>query len=576
MEASSLQVMNPAETCLPPELAAAVARITRDDPRYQLTRTVIRGQEMRVFANAPRSVGLLFDEAARRFADRDALVYDRDRWTYGALRRDVARLANAMTGPLGLRRGERVGIAMRNYPEFPILFLAAAAAGLVAVPLNAWWSREELTHAIGECGIRAVFADGPRADRLLGHTTTGGLRLIGVRDTDLGESYAALRDAAPEDWPQIDVDPEDDLAIMFSSGSTSFPKGVIQTHRNAISAIWSWMMGREMAAQTATPPAQPLSWLVPSPLFHVTALYANLIQGFACGAKISLMYKWDTDDAIRLIRDEHVTRVTGVPTQTADLAEAVAAQGLRFDHLDSIGGGGANRPAAQLRRLVEVFAGATPGNGWGMTETAAAGMTFYGPDYVAHPDSVGRLTPPLLDMRVIDDNGHPLPPGRVGELQIRGATVMRGYLNQPEETARSLRDGWLSTGDLVRVDETGRVYIVDRKKCIVLRGGENISCLEVENALHDHAHIAEACVFSVPDDRLGETVGAAIHAPSAAGRLGVEAITAFLRPHLAPFKMPERIWLLPGPLPRGATDKIDRTAIRAACLARGPDLIAGQ
>lgn len=555
-------------------LDAAVAQITATDPRFRVTEAVIRGQRQRVFETAPPHMRALFEDAAAAYGDGDALVYAQERWSYAQLRRDVARLSHAMRRELGLRRGDRVGLALRNYPEMVILFLAAAASGLVAVPLNAWWSGEELSQAIRDGDIAVVFADGPRAARLRAQPELAHLRLIGVREaeTETDTGYTALRDRADDSWPDVAIEPEDDLAIMFSSGSTGAPKGVLQTHRNAISAVWSWMMGREMAPLLAGTPAAapkyPPAWLVPSPLFHVTALYANLIQGLACGAKLALMYKWDTDEAIRLIRDEQITRVSGVPTQTADLAAAVAAQGLSFDHLEAVGGGGSSRPAAQVRQLHEVFPNAVPGIGWGMSETCALGIILSGPEYLANPEAAGRLTPPLQQMKIVDAEGRELPEGEVGELLVRGPSVMRGYLNQPEETARTLRDGWLHTGDLVRIGAGGLIHIVDRKKCIVIRAGENVSCLEVENALHDHPDIAEACVFPVPHPRLGETVGAAIYAP---GRPQLDdlAVTGFLQDRLAHFKLPERLWFRSAPLPRGATDKIDRTAIRHDCLAQG-------
>ncbi|MGR3322252.1 MAG: class I adenylate-forming enzyme family protein, partial [Pseudooceanicola sp.] len=331
---------------------------------------------------------------------------------------------------------------------------------------------------------------------------------------------------------------------------------------------WSWSTARAVAAlMNGGAPASPYppSWLIVSPMFHVTALNANLLQGLANGARITLMYKWDVEDAIRLIGREKITRVNGVPTQTADLAEAVAARGLSFDHLEAVSGGGAQRPAAQVRRLREVFPKAAPGIGWGMTETASLGITLSGDDYVAAPEATGRLTPPVQEARIVDAEGRDLPRGEVGELLIRSPSVMRGYLNAPEATAEVLSDGWLHTGDLARIGADGLYYLVDRKKSIVIRGGENTSCLEVEHVLHDHPDVLEACVFAVPHARLGETVGAAIH-PRAGVVLTDAAVTAFVAEHLAHYKRPESIWFFDRPLARGATGKIDRLSIRDACL----------
>lgn len=549
------------------EFDEAVADVIATDPRFRLEDAVIRGHSYRVFANAPHHLRDLLDHVRPDYADRDVLVYEEDRWSFPDFCRDVARMANAMRDEFGLAHGDRVGVAMRNYPEMAILILAAASAGIVVVPMNGWWSGDELFHAITDCDLDVVFADGPRAERLSAIKDRS-LTVVGVRDAALPLMYADVRDRAKETWPTVAIHPDDDFAILYSSGSTGFPKGVIQTHRAAITAVWSWSAARAVAARMSGPvaasPYTP-SWLVLSPLFHVTALNANLLQGLAVGARITLMYKWDADDAIRLIEREQVTRVNGVPTQTADLAEAVAARGLTLKHLESVGGGGAQRPAAQVQRLKEVFPNAAPGIGWGMTETSALGITLTGPDYVEAPAAAGRLTPPVQQARIVDAQGNDVADGEIGELLIRGPNVMRGYLNAPEATAEVLRDGWLYTGDLARIGEDGFFYLVDRKKSIVIRGGENISCLEVEHALHDHPDVLEACVFAVPEPRLGETVGAAVHLRPGS-RADAAAILDSVAARLAHYKRPEALWIMGAPLKRAATGKIDRLAIRRDCL----------
>jgi len=556
----------------PAEFQAAVDRVVATDPRFRLGEAVIRGGRYRVFVDAPSHLRALLDRMRDTYGDRDALVYEGERWSFPDLCRDVARTANALRDEFGLARGDRVGVAMRNYPEMAILILAAAVSGVVVVPMNAWWSAPELSQAVRECDMRVVFADGPRAERLAG----AGVPIVGVRDAGTGLRHTDVLTRAADTWPDVAIQPDDDFAVLYSSGSTGHPKGVVQTHRNAITSVWSWAAARAVAAELNG--AQPASryapsWLIVSPLFHVTALNANLLQGISSGARLTLMYRWDVDDAIRLIRRETITRVNGVPTQTADLAEAVAARGLQFDHLEAVSGGGAQRPAAQVRRLKEVFPSAAPGIGWGMTETASLGITLTGADYIAAPEAAGRLTPPVQEARIVDAEGRDVPQGEVGELLIRSPSVMRGYLNAPEATAEVLRDGWLHTGDLARIGENGLYYLVDRKKSIVIRGGENVSCLEVEHVLHDHPDVAEACVFSMPHPRLGETVAAAIHARP--GTAPTEAaIAAFAADRLAHFKCPERLWLFDRPLARGATGKIDRVAIRRACLPEAPERAA--
>lgn len=552
-------------------LDEALAHLIAADPRFAVTETEIRGEPQRVFANAPAHLPALLDAAAAAHPEAEALVFGAARWTYADLARDVARLANAMTDRLGVRPGDRVALAMRNLPELPILILAVNAMGGVAVPMNAWWTADELAYALADCGASVVFADDERFARLAPVAAETGVRLVAVGEAAGPLTCAALREGAREDPPQAAIHPDDDFAVMYSSGSTGHPKGVILTHRGAISAVWSWFLGVVAARLTAeaagTAPADPRPqvWLVITPLFHVTALHAVLLQGLAVGAKMVLMRKWDPDAAVDLIKAEGVTRFNGVPTQSADLLEAARRRGETLSTLEFIGAGGAKRPAAQVGRLAEVFPAAMLVTGWGMTETNALGITLSGPDYLAHPEAAGRLTPPLQDMRITAEDGRPVAEGEIGELELRGPNVMRGYLNQPEATAETLRGGWLRTGDLARIGPGGFVHIVDRRKSIIIRGGENISCLDVEGALHAHPAVAEACAFPVPDERLGEIVGAAVllHPGATAD---AAALTAFLTPRIARFKIPERVWFLDAPLDRGATEKVDRRAVRARCL----------
>lgn len=548
----------------------AAAHLVCTDPRFEVTEADIRGVRYRVFRNAPPHLRALLQHAGSAYDGGDVLVYRDERWSYPRFCGEICRVANAMARDLGVRRGDRVAIAMRNYPELPILILAVSTLGAVAVPMNAWWSEEELAYAIGDSGARLVFADGPRHERIAPFADRQGLRLFAVRDVQGEHNYADLRDGdAADHWPEVPIDPDDDFAVLYSSGSTGRPKGVVLTHRGAISTVYSWVLTRAMAplVDGAVPPSgRPLSWMVATPLFHVTALHAVFLQGLANGAKLSLLYKWDAEEAIRVIKTEQVNRFVGVPTQSADLMETTRRLGERLETLEYIGAGGAKRPAAQVGQLAEAFPHAAVSTGWGMTETNSLGITLGGPEYLSNPGTAGRLTPPLQEMRIVDPAGKTLPPGEVGELLVKSPANMRCYLNQPEATAAVLRDGWLYTGDLARVEENGLVTIVDRMKSIIIRGGENISCLEVEGALYQHPAVAEACVFPVPDARLGELVGAAVQ-PKPDTALTEQELTDFLARRIARFKIPERVWFRDQPLPRGATDKVDRRALRAECLA---------
>ncbi|MFC4261116.1 class I adenylate-forming enzyme family protein [Marinobacter lacisalsi] len=547
----------------------AINHVVNTDPRFAIAQTTLWGTPFTVFANAPDNLRTLLQEAAGNYPDRELLVYGEQRWSASQFASEVNRTAHMLVSELSVQPGDRVALAMRNYPEMPVLLMAIVSVGAVVVPLNAWWSGEELAFAISDSDVHLVFADGDRYLALCPHIDERSVTLVGVRDANSPLQYAELLSRSLDDsWPDVSIAPDDDFAVMYSSGSSGRPKGVLLTHRGAISSVHSWRMGKEVAAlmdpQAAADQAEVPAFLVVTPLFHVTALHSVFLQGLALGAKLVLMYKWNAEEAAGIIQREQITRFVGVPTQSAELIQAAEKLEYSLDSLETIGAGGAKRPATQVLQLASQFPKASIATGWGMTETNSLGILLSGPEYVDNPDAAGRLTPPLQEMRIVDATGNQVSTGEVGELTVRSPANMRGYLNLPEETRDTLKDGWLYTGDLARVEESGLIYIVDRKKSIIIRGGENISCLEVEGALHQHPAIAEACVFPVPDERLGETVGAAVylHEDSHADQTD---ISAFLKQRLAAFKVPDRIWFWHDPLPRGGTDKLDRKTLQRLC-----------
>lgn len=551
-------------------LAEAGAHIAATNPDFAVEDAVIRGTRYRVFKNAPANLRELFQRSAAMHGDEDYLVQGDERWTHAAFCADANRMARAMADRLGVKPGDRVAVAMRNCPEILILMTAIINAGAVAVMLNAWWSEEELDYAFEDSGAKIVFADADRYARIAPLAPAHGLRLIATRDAQGPETYADLLAGATSDaWPETPIAPDDDFALMYSSGTTGHPKGVVLTHRGAVSAIWTWVMSMLlpplMDPSAPAPDPVKMSVMIVTPLFHVTATHPMFLLSHPLGAQIVLLPKWNVEDAVRVIEAEKVTRFIGVPTQSADLMAAAARMGTKLPSLTYVGAGGAKRPAAQVLELAAAFPQAVVASGWGMTETNAAGLSITGPDYVARPGVAGRLLPPLQELRIIGDDGAEVPMGEIGELTVKSACNMRCYLNKPEATAETLQDGWLRTGDLATVDADGYVTIVDRKKSIIIRGGENISCLDVEGALHRHPEVAEAGAFPVPDERLGEIVGAGVQLRPGATATPAD-LAAFLAEHIAKFKIPERIWLRETPLPRGATDKIDRRALRDDCL----------
>ena len=558
------------------QINTTVAELISTNEMFAVETASIRGINYPVFKNAPQN---LCEMLKRGFSSHDDgkaeyLVYQNERRSYEAFCTEIKKTAWHLQNTFSVRKGTSIAIAMRNYPEFLILVMAISTLGAKVVFLNAWWTTKELKYALEDSSAKLVFADGPRINSIEPLVKDLNLHMVAVRDAEAFWSTRFsdfLKSTTPAKWPEINIDPDDDFSIMYSSGTTGHPKGVVLTHRGAINAVYTWLMQTaitqkidHMENAEKSIPIKP-SVLVVTPLFHVTATHPMFLLSLAAGAKICLMHKWNAKTAVRIIRDEKVTRFLGVPTQSADLMTAAHEMSEPLDTLDFLGSGGAKRPAAQVAQLHKAFPSAQLATGWGMTETNAVGIGLIGNEYLDHPGAAGRLHPPLQEIKFLGENGEQVSAGEVGEITVKSVCNMRAYLNQPDATNDVLSDGWLKTGDLGKIDSNGIITIVDRKKNIVIRGGENIACLDVEGALHRHPCVMEACVFSLPDDRLGEIVGAGVQIQKES-TVTTKELQDFLLQHIAHFKIPQHIWLQTEPLPRGATDKIDRRGMRQRCL----------
>ncbi|MDA8739870.1 acyl--CoA ligase [Rhodobacteraceae bacterium] len=558
------------------QINTTVAELISTNEMFAVATASIRGINYPVFKNAPQN---LCEMLKRGFSSHDDgkaeyLVYQNERRSYEAFCTEIKKTAWHLQNTFSVRKGTSIAIAMRNYPEFLILVMAISTLGAKVVFLNAWWTTKELKYALEDSSAKLVFADGPRINRIEPLVKDLNLQMVAVRDAEAfwpTRFSDFLKSTTPAKWPEINIDPDDDFSIMYSSGTTGHPKGVVLTHRGAINAVYTWLMQPAITKKIdpmenaeKSIPIKP-SVLVVTPLFHVTATHPMFLLSLAAGAKICLMHKWDAKTAVRIIRDEKVTRFLGVPTQSADLMNAAHEMSEPLDTLDFLGSGGAKRPAAQVAQLHKAFPSAQLATGWGMTETNAVGIGLIGNEYLDHPGAAGRLHPPLQEIKFLGENGEEVSAGEVGEITVKSVCNMRAYLNQPDATNDVLSDGWLKTGDLGKIDSNGIVTIVDRKKNIVIRGGENIACLDVEGALHRHPCVMEACVFSLPDNRLGEIVGAGVQIQKES-TVTTKELQNFLLQHIAHFKIPQHIWLQTEPLPRGATDKIDRRGMQQRCL----------
>ena len=548
--------------------AEALAELTAPGQPYELEQIVAGGAPIRAFANAPRNLGQLFAETR---SDKPFIVFDDERWTYDQAWRDAARIGHLLVTEYGVRKGDRVAISMRNYPEWVLAFTAVTSIGAVAVAMNALWQPEELAYGLTDSGAKVFFADQERLDRLAGASPNLDVAVIAVRPREPHPSARDLKDLLASisavDMPAVDVLPDDPATIFYTSGSTGRPKGVVSSHRNILSALLSWELDGQVAMRvmgvTPPEPAEQPATLLAVPLFHVTGSHAVYLSSYRGQRKMVCMYKWNAAEAAALIEAERLTSFVAPAAMTGDLVRIARQTDKDLSSLVTVGGGGAPRAPEQVKQIGASFGKAMPNTGWGMTETNAIGTGIGGPAYLERPSSSGRVSP-VLDLSVIDEAGVELPAGQRGELLVRGASVFRGYWNRPDVNAEVFIDGWFRTGDVAYLDDEGFLFIVDRIKDLIIRGGENIGCGQVEAALLLHPDVHEAAVYAVPDERLGEEVGATIYAEPS---LNVSDLKDFLGQHLARFEVPRYIRVSPEPLPRTASGKILKRELRDAAVA---------
>ncbi|HEX8309372.1 MAG TPA: AMP-binding protein [Allosphingosinicella sp.] len=555
-------------------LEEADALLTAPGSRLEMGEAVIRGIPTRIWKNAPPDLPFLV-RLSLGHGDRIATVFEEERVSWEAQHRAIVALS-AQLGRLGIGKGDRVAIAMANLPEWPVAFFAITALGAIAVPLNAWWTGAELEFGLADSGSKLLIADWARWRRIephraalpkLEHVVVGRCDepLAGVvRLEEMIGAPGAWSGLPDAELPEIELAPDDEAAILYTSGTTGRPKGALHTHRNFTTNILSVGYSNARAALRrgeAPPEPQPKTALMVIPLFHCTALSAMLMGTMVAGHTIVFIRKWDPLEALAIIERERVQLTGGVPTIAWQLLEHPERSRFDLSSLEQISYGGAPAAPELVRKIWEEF-GALPGNGWGMTETTATVTSHVGEDYLHRPDSAGPAVP-VADLKIMSPDGTAeMPIGEVGELWARGPQVVQGYWNRPEATAETFVGGWVRTGDLARLDAEGFLFIVDRAKDMVIRGGENIYSIEVENVLFDHPAVTDAALIGLSHRTLGEEPAAVVHlAPGTAAT--EEELKAWVRARLAVFKTPVRIVFLPQPLPRNANGKILKGELKA-------------
>ncbi len=520
-----------------------------------------------VILSAPPALPHYFAHFCAQHGDKDFLVCGDERLSFTQVYTHARTVAGALVAGWGVKPGDHVGIAARNAPAWIILYMGVLMAGGVATLLNGWWQGPELAHALKDSDTGLVLADPPRARRLEGQDH--GARIVTVDvGLPIADALAPLLAAGGgAETPLPEISGDDIATILFTSGSTGQSKGAISTHRSVVQAVFNYLaqtlMSLNLMMQDGQAPTVQPATLLNVPLFHVTAEVPVMLQSFAMGRKLVIMAKWDAEEAMRLIEREKVTYFVGVPLMSYEILTHPNRGEYDLSSVMDMAAGGAPRPVEHVKRINDEMGGAKPLIGYGLTETNGVGCGNFRDNYLAKPNSTGRASFPLVELAIMDDAGQPQPQGARGEVCIRSICNFEGYYKNPEATAAAFTaDRFFRTGDIGYLDEDGYLFIVDRKKDIIIRGGENISCQEVEAAIYEHKGVAEAAVFALPDPRFGEVPGAVVY-PRAGEALTAEVLTAFLEPRLAAFEIPARIWIVSEPLPKLGTEKIDKVSIRA-------------
>ena len=550
-----------------PNRDEVLTELTGPGQDHELIPGSVFGRPCLRFKNAPPTLRDLFSDTQ---SDELFLVYENERLTFNETYKRASELAMLMVEKYHIQPGERVAISMRNYPEWILAFMATTSIGAIAVAMNALWQPDEMAYGLNDSGAKLLFADAERMQRLAEVRDQVAIETIAVHTA--GDAHSVALDdllqelrasgrpiAMPTQAPQ----PEDDATLLYTSGSTGHPKGVASCHVNIISALMSWeldqLTGAKLLGDDLPVPEHPPATLLAVPLFHATGSHAVYLASYRHQRKLVSMYKWDAAEAAELIEKERITSFIAPAAMTGDLVNEASRTNRDLSSLATVGGGGAPRAPEQVRNIEATFAKALPSTGWGMTETNAIGTGIGGMDYLDRPASSGRCSA-VLELKVIDAQGNALPAGERGELIIRGTSVFRGYWNRPDANADTFVDeSWMRTGDVAYLDADGYLFIVDRIKDLVIRGGENIGCGEVEAALLEHPLIQEASVYAIPDERLGEAVGATIYAEASVDETD---LNTFLASRLAKFKIPAYLWQSEAPLPRTASGKILKRQLR--------------
>lgn len=550
--------------------------LTEKGAKFELSTLNVAGRSYRVFKNAHKTIGEML-ALGRTYHEKTAIIFENEKWSYDNLYQKIDIISSQLKYRYGVCRGDRIAIAMRNCPEWIGIFIAIVSTGAIAVPINSFGKTIELMYGIEDSDAKIVFCDYERYVHISEKISTTNIKVIVTRTsnetiikdhTETFESFILEPEIAHKiKYLDIQINPDDIAVIIYSSGTTGQPKGVIWTHRNLTQAMFCYeYLGALIArletkriSQFASRKINPAN-LLATPLFHGNGLCANALLSIYEGQKLVIMYKWDVDKAIDYIEKEQITSMKLSPAMTLQLIDSDRFSKADISSLFNIGSGGSATPLRINNLLFEKYPEIMGSGGYGTTETTGPVAALYGDAYLSSPTCAGPVTV-LFDVKICDEHDQEVLPGETGEVHVRGVAVAQGYWRKPEATKKAFINGWYRTGDIGYIDDYGFLYITDRITDMVIRGGENIYCAEVENILYGHPAVAEVAAFGVNHSILGEELAVAVRLKPKTVFSAID-IQNYMKSRVAKYKVPEHIFLYNEELPKGPTGKILKREIR--------------
>ncbi|MGI9330964.1 MAG: class I adenylate-forming enzyme family protein [Gammaproteobacteria bacterium] len=549
------------------EYDALIAELTSPGAHFELV-----SDTQPYYKNAPANLAEAI-AVGRSHGNAEFLVYEGERFSFNDVMNAADELSTALQAH-GIRPGDRVACAMRNYPEWMVIFIAVVNIGAVIVPVNSWGQPADIAYTVVDSGAKLVFCDQQRYDGCAGIFQEKGIEPVIARPVDDAHPQSLstfVADFCGQHPQPVDIAPDDLAMIMYTSGTSGKPKGAVSTHRAISQALFNMecagtvgAMGNQQILATQMEKGYRPTHLLAVPLFHVSGCYAQFLASLRRGGRIVIMYKWDVDKALEYIEQERITQFNAAPSMYLDLLSSPNFDDTDIDSLYALGIGGAATPPklAKLmqKKVQQNFAGA----GYGLTESNAQGASLTAGAFASRPGSSG-FPHPIIKLKILAEDGNELPAGESGEIWINSVSNIREYWNRPEANAVSFRDGWLNTGDIGYLNEEGLLYLSDRAKDMIIRGGENIYPAEIENELIEHPAVKEVAAIGVPDDRLGEQVAVVVHLQA---HLTEEGLIAFAKSRLAPYKVPTQVIFSDTPLPRNPSKKLMKPVIKESVYAQ--------